>query len=593
MNKSGIAAIVVAVIADAGAVLGALPTEPCSPLTHMCYPPQEFIEIMEILDKRLNDKGANWRHVFKALTVLDYLLHVGSENVVRYAKENLYIVKTLKEFQYIDTEGKDQGANGEALFSLDTNSDLFFVRFRQKAKDITALLSDDARLKEERQSRTAMRDRMRGRTGDYERTTPVYERPGGNEEERDLQRALEESKRMAQEQEARNRNSEDELQLALEISKREEQDRLQSAEKFNELSLSEDWEAPSSGVNQYQQQQQQQEQNNFDFFGNDFGSNGNNMFGNGNQANNNFDTLGSMNQFDNSNNMNFLQTQPTGFNNPYMQLQQQQMQQQMLAQQQFAQQQFLQQQALQQQQQAFLSAMNNPYQQQMMPQITGAPPSTGGSNNPFSAFAQKQPQQSTDLFSSGSNTLNNNNSLSGMNGFGGSNSSFGNNNNKPNNDASSLGDLAFLQSPPSQPSVQPTAPTRKPNANDEKYAHLAMALSNRDDDGIDSFGNQGTLRFPAHHGLALNGGGRSANPFQMNKPKESNSLIDIGDGSSSNGFGPQPTGSRNPFQQAANSNSPFSTQRGLGAFGTNPPNNPHTPASTFQSNGAYSNNTLF
>jgi len=25
----------------------------------------DFIEIMEMLDKRLNDKGKNWRHVFK------------------------------------------------------------------------------------------------------------------------------------------------------------------------------------------------------------------------------------------------------------------------------------------------------------------------------------------------------------------------------------------------------------------------------------------------------------------------------------------------------------------------------------------------
>lgn len=27
-------------------------------------------------------------------------------------RENLYIIKTLKEFQYIDEEGRDQGANG-------------------------------------------------------------------------------------------------------------------------------------------------------------------------------------------------------------------------------------------------------------------------------------------------------------------------------------------------------------------------------------------------------------------------------------------------------------------------------------------------
>ena len=67
-----------------------------------------------MLDKRLNDKGKNWRHVFKSLTLLDYCLHAGSENCVMYFKENLYIVKTLKEFQYLDEFGKDQGANGQS-----------------------------------------------------------------------------------------------------------------------------------------------------------------------------------------------------------------------------------------------------------------------------------------------------------------------------------------------------------------------------------------------------------------------------------------------------------------------------------------------
>ena len=60
-----------------------------------------------MLDKRLNDKGKNWRHVFKvgdrgvaatladwkSLTLLDYCLHAGSENVVIYFRDNIYIVK--------------------------------------------------------------------------------------------------------------------------------------------------------------------------------------------------------------------------------------------------------------------------------------------------------------------------------------------------------------------------------------------------------------------------------------------------------------------------------------------------------------------
>jgi epsin len=42
------------------------------------------------------------------LTLLDYLIHSGSEQVIAYAKQNLYVIKTLKEFQFIDDEGKDQ-----------------------------------------------------------------------------------------------------------------------------------------------------------------------------------------------------------------------------------------------------------------------------------------------------------------------------------------------------------------------------------------------------------------------------------------------------------------------------------------------------
>jgi epsin len=67
---------------------------------------------MDMLDKRLNDKGKNWRHVLKALKVLDYCLHEGSELVVTWAKQNIYIIRTLREFIYVDEEGRDVGQNG-------------------------------------------------------------------------------------------------------------------------------------------------------------------------------------------------------------------------------------------------------------------------------------------------------------------------------------------------------------------------------------------------------------------------------------------------------------------------------------------------
>ena len=69
-----------------------------------------------MLDKRLNDKGKNWRHVLKALKVLDYCLHEGSELVVTWAHKNIYIIKTLREFQYIDEDGRDVGQNGGEVF---------------------------------------------------------------------------------------------------------------------------------------------------------------------------------------------------------------------------------------------------------------------------------------------------------------------------------------------------------------------------------------------------------------------------------------------------------------------------------------------
>ena len=71
-----------------------------------------------MLDKRLNDKGKNWRHVLKALKVLDYCLHEGSELVVTWARKNVYIIKTLSQFQYVDEEDKDVGQNGKQQMSL-------------------------------------------------------------------------------------------------------------------------------------------------------------------------------------------------------------------------------------------------------------------------------------------------------------------------------------------------------------------------------------------------------------------------------------------------------------------------------------------
>ena len=52
----------------------------------------------------------------KSLKVLDYALHEGSELVVTWARKNIYIIKTLREFIYVDEDGRDVGQNGEILW---------------------------------------------------------------------------------------------------------------------------------------------------------------------------------------------------------------------------------------------------------------------------------------------------------------------------------------------------------------------------------------------------------------------------------------------------------------------------------------------
>jgi epsin len=84
-----------------------------SEIAQMTFTTEEFDEIMDILAERLKEKGKNWRRVLKSLKVLDYALHEGSEWVVTWAVQNLSIIKEIRNFQYIDENGRDVGHNGK------------------------------------------------------------------------------------------------------------------------------------------------------------------------------------------------------------------------------------------------------------------------------------------------------------------------------------------------------------------------------------------------------------------------------------------------------------------------------------------------
>jgi len=52
-----------------------------SEIADLTYNVVAFTEIMQMIWKRLNDHGKNWRHVYKSLVLLEYLIKTGSEKV--------------------------------------------------------------------------------------------------------------------------------------------------------------------------------------------------------------------------------------------------------------------------------------------------------------------------------------------------------------------------------------------------------------------------------------------------------------------------------------------------------------------------------
>ncbi|CAL8092667.1 unnamed protein product [Orchesella dallaii] len=213
-----------------------------SEIADLTYNIEAFSQIMEMLWKRLNDHGKNWRHVYKSLVLLEYLIKTGSERVGSQCKENIYAIQTLKDFQYFE-DNKDQGLN-----------------VREKAKQLVTLLSSEERLRNERARALKARERFAqtvsgfgsSDSNDTTPTSPVFSSHGFSsemvngfagpnhnrrsvsvseienarpqtvgEEELQLQLALAMSKEEADQEEKRRRSDELRLQMALSQSEQE------------------------------------------------------------------------------------------------------------------------------------------------------------------------------------------------------------------------------------------------------------------------------------------------------------------------------------------------------------------------------------
>lgn len=542
----------------------------------------DFYQVMDMLDKRLNDRGKNWRHVLKSLKVLDYCLHEGSELVVTWARKNIYIIKTLREFQHIDEDGRDVGQN-----------------VRMAAKELTSLIMDEERLRAERADRKSWKSRVTG----------IEEFPGGGhsshlnegshrpprgheqrrtrrneEEDLELRLALEASKNEAEEEKKRRERStavvgdDDDLAKAIKLSKEEEELRRKELDQTNADLLFGDVSAqptvyqPTGNNQGYQQQgqvdwfgnlvdQTQQQPQNTGFLTNAYsqptgmqpqptgfqnGYGGYSGFPQQSQQYTAFDQLGGQQA-------QYMQPQQTSFNvnNPYGQFgggftgdinqQQQQQQQQIQQQQQQLQQQ--QQQQLQQDQNALQPGTHNPWAAK--PQESLAPQPTG-SNNPF-AQGFNRPQATQKFAQPTLSTLAEQKTQS----------QFNNPSLNPPVSFSTPQPAQQQQQPPPPPQSQQQAPQKEM---DPHAARLNALLATGE--GQDTFGNVGNLRLPSQHtapGTFVNSAGAGLNrinanatgnnPFlnsQFTGMPQQNRLMPAQTGPAGN-FGANPYGSANPF----------------------------------------------
>ncbi|KAH0847825.1 ENTH domain-containing protein [Fonsecaea pedrosoi] len=110
---------------------------------------QQLNEIMPMIYKRFTDKTAEeWRQIYKALQLLEFLCKNGSERVIDDARSHLSLLRMLRQFHYIDQNGKDQGVN-----------------VRNRSAELVKLLSDVDTIRSERKKARANRNKYGGVEG--------------------------------------------------------------------------------------------------------------------------------------------------------------------------------------------------------------------------------------------------------------------------------------------------------------------------------------------------------------------------------------------------------------------------------------------
>ncbi|RKP13565.1 hypothetical protein BJ684DRAFT_19952 [Piptocephalis cylindrospora] len=128
------------------------------------YNYQYFNEIMPTVYKRFVEKEPHqWRQIYKALTLLEYLVKNGAERVVDDARSRIRTISALRSFHYIDNNGKDQGLN-----------------VRNRSKELVNLLNETDSIKFERAKAKHNRKKYQGHSSTAMTSGGGYSGAGGD-----------------------------------------------------------------------------------------------------------------------------------------------------------------------------------------------------------------------------------------------------------------------------------------------------------------------------------------------------------------------------------------------------------------------------
>jgi len=104
----------------------------------------DYYIIMQTVWGALAERGAKWRRVFKALTLVEFMIKNGSDRVVDELRDGQFKIRQLQEFHHTE-DGKDWGSG-----------------IKEKAVAVLALINDPDALRAERENARKNRDKFMG-----------------------------------------------------------------------------------------------------------------------------------------------------------------------------------------------------------------------------------------------------------------------------------------------------------------------------------------------------------------------------------------------------------------------------------------------